>query len=70
MFKLQGGSANKWPRRKTNGLLVKVNFLHGSHENGTAPAELAEWIDDVEWRNRRSTDFSQHRVEQHCVLIC
>src|SRR5258708_28917624 len=70
IFELQGRPVNKGPRRKTNGLLVKVNFFHGSHKNGTASAELAEWIDDVEWRNRRSTDFSQHRVEQHCVLIC
>src|SRR6266850_6853966 len=69
MFKLQAGSVNKWPRREANGLPVKVNFLHGSHKNGAASAESAEWIDDVERRDRRPTYLGQHRVEQHCVLV-
>src|ERR1700726_3855153 len=69
MFKLQDGIVNIGPGRKANGLGIKVNFIHGSHENGAAPAELAKWIDDVEWRIRRSTDLSQHRMEQRCVLV-
>src|SRR5258708_23614556 len=70
MFELQDGIVNKGPRRKTNGLGIKVSFLHRTHKNRTASAELADGIDDMEWRNRGSTCFGQQRVEQHCVLIC
>jgi hypothetical protein len=62
----------RWSKRtgqKIYRFLLQVDVIYPTHKDGAPAAKKAKRIYDVKWRNRRSAHLSQHRMEQHRILI-